>query len=182
MDASSHLPFWVGVFRCNNVAALSLVLEHGADLELLVSPIPTAPPGGANRLTFAIQWGHAEAVKILLDYGANPARRYFVDDTRPFHTPVSGEFTPLEIAHRRPGRKDPGEREKHVIEATKRACTCLIAIRKFRTDSLLSCLPKDVVILIAKSVWKTRNDATCWSIAAQKQNPANSGNSGCILG
>ena len=48
--------------------------------------------------------------------------------------------------------------EQHVF--CREAAYCLIAMRKFRkdADNLLNLLPLDVVVLIAKALWETRND------------------------
>ncbi len=44
-------------------------------------------------------------------------------------------------------------------ENTRNSLLCLISIRKFRkNESLLGLLPMDVVMIIAREIWKSRND------------------------
>ncbi len=53
------------------------------------------------------------------------------------------------------------EYDLYPLEMVEDACRCLIAIRLFR-ESALSILPKDVVKLITKELWKTRKDIRGW--------------------
>lgn len=46
-------------------------------------------------------------------------------------------------------------------ENAKKSTVTLLCIRYFRGESILSKLPKDVVILIAKALFKTRME-DCW--------------------
>jgi hypothetical protein len=46
------------------------------------------------------------------------------------------------------------------IEQCHDSMMTFLAIRRFRQQSVLSVLPKDVAVLIAKIIWQTRNDDT----------------------
>ncbi len=53
-------------------------------------------------------------------------------------------------------------------ENARNALLCLIAIKKFRNDSPFIKVPMDVVKMIAKEVWETRNDVE-WTLFIYKK-------------
>ena len=54
------------------------------------------------------------------------------------------------------------------IEAARRSVVTLLCVRRFR-KSVLSVLPKDVCVLIAKAVWDTRRDMALWTPRSRRK-------------